>query len=385
MNHDRIIVDLFLSRETGRSKRILKQIDHYPNIKSYITRRYDDSEGESLKEILDRMRFHIERAPRCKVCGHKTRYKGLREGYPYWLPYCSCKCAQESQATRSKYISTCMQRYGVDNSQKAEEVKEKKEKTLLRKYGVTSVAKLGFVKEKIRETNIEKYGCSCPLSNEKVRDKIKETCKRKYGAESPLASREILNKIYENNEKTYGVRYNSQVDYIRERIKISTNTDESKNKRKETCKRRYGVESVSMLEEIKEKKLHTMLRNKTVNYSAPEEELYLYIRDKFPDVKRQYRDKTRYPFNCDFYIPSLDLFIELNAHWTHAGHEFNKDDSDDITKLNKWKSKKSKYFENAIKTWTVRDPLKRKTAAEHGLSFKEIWSLEEGKDYINSL
>ena len=27
----------------------------------------------------------------------------------------------------------------------------------------------------------------------------------------------------------------------------------------------------------------------------------------------------RYPFACDFYISSLDLFIECNYHWTHGG------------------------------------------------------------------
>lgn len=383
MNYDKIIVNLFLNKETGRSKYILKKIDSYPNIKNYILNRYNNA--ESAKEILDRMRFHIEIIPGCKVCGRHTKYKGIKEGYPYWLPYCSCKCAQISQSTRDKYVDTCLSRYGVNNTMKTEKVKENMRKALLSKYGVTSVAKLESVQEKIKETNIEKYGYASHLSNKKIRNKIKETCKKKYGVDSPLASKEILNKIYENNEKLYGVKYNPQIGYVKEKIKISTNKLQSKNKRKETCKRKYGVESISMLEEVKQKKLNTMLHNNTINYSAPEEELYLYIKEKFPDVKRQYRDKNRYPFNCDFYIPSLDLFIELNAHWTHAKHEFNTNIKEDLDKLNKWKSKKTKYFENAIKTWTVRDPLKRKTAKENNLNFKEVWSLEEGKSYIDSL
>ena len=35
------------------------------------------------------------------------------------------------------------------------------------------------------------------------------------------------------------------------------------------------------------------------------------------DIIRQYKSDL-YPFACDFYIPSLDLYIECNYHWTHG-------------------------------------------------------------------
>ena len=34
---------------------------------------------------------------------------------------------------------------------------------------------------------------------------------------------------------------------------------------------------------------------------------YLYLSLYYPDTIRQYRDNNRYPYNCDFYIPCLDL------------------------------------------------------------------------------
>ena len=55
------------------------------------------------------------------------------------------------------------------------------------------------------------------------------------------------------------------------------------------------------------------------------------------NVKRQYRDKNRYPFRCDFYIEGEDLFIELNLHWTHGGMPFENDNPECIKKLNEWK------------------------------------------------
>lgn len=50
------------------------------------------------------------------------------------------------------------------------------------------------------------------------------------------------------------------------------------------------------------------------------------------DIIRQYSD-NRYPFCCDFYLKSLDLFIELNFHWTHGGHPFDENSQADQEKL----------------------------------------------------
>ena len=81
-------------------------------------------------------------------------------------------------------------------------------------------------------------------------------------------------------------------------------------------------------------------------------------------MRRQYRDKIRYPFRCDFYIPSEDLFIEANLHWTHGGRPFREDDPECLTQLLDWQRKAatSKFYENAIQTWTVRDVLKLQSA-----------------------
>jgi len=32
---------------------------------------------------------------------------------------------------------------------------------------------------------------------------------------------------------------------------------------------------------------------------------------------------------CDFYIPSEDLFIELNRHWSHGGHFYDPNNIED--------------------------------------------------------
>ena len=116
--------------------------------------------------------------------------------------------------------------------------------------------------------------------------------------------------------------------------------------------------------------------------------MYLYINEKFPSVIRQYKDKERYPYCCDFYIPELDYFIELNGNWTHCKHPYNIDSIEDKKILEFWNTKSlegHKYYLNAIKTWTIYDVNKRNKAKENNLNFKEVWSLEEGKEFIDGL
>lgn len=93
------------------------------------------------------------------------------------------------------------------------------------------------------------------------------------------------------------------------------------------------------------------------------------------DIVCQYYDKDRYPFKCDFYIKSVDLFIEVNAHWTHGGMPFDGTNPHCIEQLKIWKekSKTSKFYQNAITTWTVRDVRKQQIAIENHLNYKTIY------------
>ena len=59
-----------------------------------------------------------------------------------------------------------------------------------------------------------------------------------------------------------------------------------------------------------------------------------------------------------------------------------KDNIDDIEKLNKWKQKNTKFYNNAIDVWTKRDQLKIKTAKDNNLNYKAFYSLNELKQYL---
>lgn len=132
----------------------------------------------------------------------------------------------------------------------------------------------------------------------------------------------------------------------------------------------------SQLEIRASKEYLTKKKNNSFNTSKPEEELYESLLAQYNEktILRRYKEE-RYPFYCDFYIVEDDLFIELNAHWTHGGKPFNPDDEECQEKLAIWKekAKQSKFYENAIKTWTERDVKKQQIAKENHLNYKVIY------------
>ena len=160
---------------------------------------------------------------------------------------------------------------------------------------------------------------------------------------------------------------------------------------KQTCLERYGVDNYGKTrehilathsKEVNEKRNNTKRNNGTFNSSKPENLSYKLLKEKFDDVIYQYKSEV-YPFICDFYIPSLKMYIECNYHWTHGFRPFSEKDNECIKLLNKWKEGNTKYYNNAIITWTVRDVQKRKVAKENNLNYKEFWNINELKKFID--
>lgn len=91
------------------------------------------------------------------------------------------------------------------------------------------------------------------------------------------------------------------------------------------------------------------------------------------DVYRQYSDGSRYPFNCDFYIKSRDLFIEVNNHPSHGGHPYDPNSEEDRKTLEELRSDGGSWARMIIDVWTVRDRLKFQTAQANKLNYLVIY------------
>ena len=176
----------------------------------------------------------------------------------------------------------------------------------------------------------------------------------------------------------------------------SNSYNDKKKKYESTCLQKYGKKTTWQLnksrtkacetfrtKESKSKRLSTLKHNHTFNTSKSEDESYAILKEYYPDVVSQYKD-ARYPFACDFYIPSLDLFIECNYHWTHGGKPYEGTD-DDRQIVEKWKAKGTKFYINAINTWTIRDVNKLNIAKQNKLKIKIFYNIFDFKTCINKM
>ena len=144
----------------------------------------------------------------------------------------------------------------------------------------------------------------------------------------------------------------------------------------EKFKQTMSMKSSDEWKEITKKRHLTRKKNHTTNSSLPEKLLYEELCDKYgkEDVIWHYKDDDRYPFECDFYIKSIDKFIEYNGTWTHGNAPYDENNVEHIELLNKWKSKGGNYYKSAIKTWTITDPLKLKTLIDNNLNYEIIYT-----------
>ena len=131
--------------------------------------------------------------------------------------------------------------------------------------------------------------------------------------------------------------------------------------------------------EFQERRYQQMKKNGTlfVHNSKAEEEAYANLCSIYgaENIKRQYFDRSRYPFKCDFYIIPEDKFIEIHANWTHGRKPYNPEDPECQKQLADWieKSKTSSYYRIAIYTWTDLDVRKLETAKKNNLNFEAIY------------
>ena len=398
--HDNLIVKILIKNDkilTNSIRKINK--GKYPNILEYLNSRYNDS--DCMTETIRRIKYKLEERPVCKWCGGHVSFNGYHKGSMHYSACCCSSC--HAKYTKDKRFETNIKKYGRKNFGSAEKVKE----YWINHYGVDNPAKTDFVKKKMRETNLRKYGFNCSSKSEIVKEKIKQTCLKKYGVEYTGQIEEAKEKSKKTCLEKYGSEYyigskdrlEKTIEFSKQNYNVDwfTKSEEIKNKAKETMLRRYGVEYSMQISknkeymsylmssyEMQERRYDTMKRNHTFNSSSTEEELFLYIKSRFPKVIRQYKDKNRYPYFCDFYIPELDYFIELQGYYTHGKHPFDPNSNEDLQLIEYYKKK---YGEDCqpITIWSIKDVEKRNCAKRNHLNFKEVWSLEDGKNFVNDL
>lgn len=297
---------------------------------------------DSVDELAYCINKNIVEKPCCPVCGKQLKFLISKSRFQN---HCSNSCATKDENVQEKSKKTKLERYGDENYNNSKKMKE----TMFERYGCYGTFCNKSLKEKVNKTCLEKYGSST-YNNP---NKTTETCKKRYG------SGRNTSKIVATMNERYGLNYylqSQEINKMRNCFDIQVKINASK------------------------------LKNNSFNKSNSEDNVYIFLINKFGenDVFRQYSDE-RYPKNCDFYIKSLDLFIECNFHWTHGGHLFDSTNSVDVAKLNKWKekAKTSRFYVNAINTWTVRDIEKFNIFNKNKLNFVIFYKEEDAYEENN--
>ena len=245
---------------------------------------------------------------------------------------------------------------------------ERKRKNLLQKYGVDNVSKIKEVRNKVAEGNkkyqekLRKEGITPFFGTEEGKTAAREGVLRKYGTDNINKTEQRRNEMREN---------------------WKSKSKEEKRKWIEKCRR-------VQTKEVQQRISDTKRKNNSFHISSWEAMLTEKLSNLFPDLKTQYKDK-RYPFHCDFYIPSLDLFIECNFHWTHGRRPFNPNSEKDMEQLKHWEElgrsatsvrDKGQYYKNAITTWTDLDVRKRAIAEQNGLNYLVFYFLKDAVKWV---
>lgn len=357
MNDEQIIKLFFYRNGEGKLNRKWQEIINNNNtIKGYLETRYDDYFA-SYKETLFRIKHHIEHVPKCKICHtNYVTYVGFNN--LWYNDICtSPKCRA------GKISDNLFKKTGYTNVfQFPSSVKK-----IRNKHFSKSPEEKQAIKDKRRNTVNDRFGCDNVFQNEQVKEKIQATWQDHYGKGiiNPGQAQEVKDKIWVTWIKHYGGHPFRNKEFYQNYIdKLFEN---------------FGVINMFQLPEVIDKIFCSKLKHGTIGktISHEEQEIVDKLKPYFPDLIQQYKDKQRYPWKCDMYIPSLDLFIEYHGSHYHNYHPFDMNLEKDIEILNdlikKQQEKQSTNYARMIEGWTIVDPLKMNTAKESHLNMIIIY------------
>jgi hypothetical protein len=251
-----------------------------------------------------------------------------------------------------KRKATVQKKYGVDNVSKTKDVKDKL-KITTRATATTRLAET-------KKTNLANCGVESTNSLQSVKDAKKVSYLKKYGVDHPLKVASIADSVSQKNS-----------DNAEERLVVAKSTklelygDENYNNRdkyKETCLEKFGVENPSQDEAVHQKKIDTCMKNYGVRYPQQDPDIFrkqqqgrftleeyiftsgnkimiqgyepiamdMLLEEGYNETDFSFSsipvidfifDGTSRKYYPDFYVPVENLLIEVKSTWTYEQHK----------------------------------------------------------------
>lgn len=327
-------------------------------------------------------------AGKCCVCGKQTPFMSIHEGFQH---HCSTTCANSDAASiakanctkasfsadkveqiKIKTRKTCTERYGGIGFA-SDELREKGQLTNERRHGSrtysnqrkkeqTCIAKTGYKsvfcdpnkqrmfkqikkerygdenynnRSKCTETNLKRYGTVCPANSKDGHAKSVQTMIAKSGSVAQSYA-DRTEKSKETKLRRYGDANYNNVEQMKATL-ATMDLSIAADKRKQTCLKRYQVDSYSKTKAFKTKYETTCQQRYGYkypfaqgkfkqNYSKGEKEVVKFVQSIYSGVILEGDRKTLLPtkkngwkagHELDIYLPNLHIAIEYNGDYYH--------------------------------------------------------------------
>lgn len=258
---------------------------------------------------------------------------------------------------------------------------EHTKQTVLDRYGTTTVLQSKQVLDNISDARHSGDIAKKAMDTKELRYEDRNYNNITKGKETKLLNHGDENYNNQDQRKAtclakYGVEHHNKNSEIRKKISDTRIRERSQEKANQTIIAKYG-DMETYYNIVARKRYETMRKNGTLGFieSKPEKELYSKLCAQYGEenIIKQYFDKDRYPFKCDFYIIPEDKFIELNGFFTHGPHPYDANNPEDQELLLELEAEQTKWSEQIIYVWTNLDVRKLETAKKNNLNFEAIY------------
>jgi hypothetical protein len=275
----------------------------------------------------------------------------MKDKYGNYKTYCSDQCRdlvskdlqketyskrtdKERDAILEKRKATNTEKFGVENPSFLQSVKDT--------IGAKSKKNAKETQQKIRQSNLMKYGVESTNSLDSVKEKKKNVIKEKYGVNHQMQVSDIAAKTSAGLKEHYSTEKGELSKEQRAATKMIIYGDANYNNRekyRETCIEKFGVENPSQNAEINHKKLVTQnkiyeMPSGTKHFvqghepQALDELLKIFDENdivlgkgQMPEIWYDY-DGIKRRYFPDIYIPKEKLLIEVKCEWTYDSNGF---------------------------------------------------------------
>ena len=238
--------------------------------------------------------------------------------------------------SKTSYLFTIKNHYGVDNVFQLDSTKEKSAQTKLNKYGNANYVNM----EKVAETNLKKYGVKCALHCDSVQRKVIETNLKRYGSAYYFMTDE--SKVY--NKRLMEERFLKESGYTEEYLSLRFYKDATW---------KFLSENPMTMEELAKRfdttigSIHRWLVNMEATHlfkhsynnqtSDKEQEVFEYVQSIYGGEILTHDKKILRGKEIDILIPEQKIAIEFNGSYWHSSlykdKKYHQEKSNEMSKL----------------------------------------------------